>query len=407
MLKRLNNIFLFSLAKAFEGSPVMVTVATLGVVISVMVMVVAVTVVDGFNHEIERKVEGMAADYNIISYGSGAKQGATFYRDTELEKSVKEAGFEIYPYLNSGGLARRGSDMAAVMLKGLENKERAAFFEEYLTEGRMPLIEGDKRVREIIISNELSRKFGISSGDRLEIVFMEEPPLRELYDVVGVYNTAIGTFDKGLIVASIDNTRYIEEVDSEEIGGYEVLYSGDKAEGYDKLSDIVDGEFGDNGLMVRSTREDYPQIFSWLGLQQSNELVVITIMLVVVIINVVSLLLILLLNNIYQIGVLTVLGMGIDRIRKVFMINSLKIVLRAMFIGNITIIALLMIQKEYKIIKLDPEGYSVDSVPIFFEWGEIAFLNLVIVAVLLLFQWITTLFVGKIEPTNVLKYEKR
>ncbi len=385
----------------------MIITASVSIAISVMVMVVAVAVVDGFTYEIESKVKGVVADYNIVSYGAGSLQGATFEREEVMENDITALGLSIYPYLTQSGLARKDSILTGVMLKGIANSERLEFYRNSLISGRVPDINQEKRVKEIVISNNLSRKLGVTTGDKLEVVFMEEPPLRERFDVVGVYNSTVGTVDKGLIITDIRNTQYIAEVDNSSIGGYEVLYDGDNSIGYELLCSVVDIKYGDAGLMVRSIRDDYPQIFSWLGLQQSNELVIITIMMVVGIINVVSLLLILLLHNIYQIGVLTVLGMTKKSVRMVFMINSLIILLRAMAIGNVTILALLAIQKKFKILKLDPEGYSVDSVPVHFDWGDIITLNIVLISVLILFQWITTMFISRVKPTVVMKYEKR
>ncbi len=402
-----SNRLLFTLAKAFRGSRVVVVVTGIGVAVSIMVMVIALCVVDGFTYEVESKVKGMVADFNIIKYGSGAVQGEMIERNFDMEQELADRGFKLYPYLNTSGLARRDGLINGVMLKGVGDMDRLNFYKEYLISGRLPRIEGDKRAKEIIISEELSKKMKLKDGSKLEIVFMEEPPFRELYNIVGVYNTAIGTFDKGLIITDMRNVQYIEEASKSEVGGYEIIYKGDNIDGYDKLCDIVDDRYGDLGFMVRSTREDYPQIFSWLGLQKSNELVIIAIMMIVVIINVVSLLLILLLNNIYQIGVLTVVGMTKNRIRAIFMINSLTILTKAMLVGNILTIALLMAQKHFKIIRLDSDGYSVDSVPVYFNWGDIFLLNLGVIVVLLLFQWITTFFIGKVRPTEVLKYEKR
>ncbi|MEG0500299.1 MAG: FtsX-like permease family protein, partial [Rikenellaceae bacterium] len=96
-------------------------------------------------------------------------------------------------------------------------------------------------------------------------------------------------------------------------------------------------------LMVKNIPDNFPQIYSWLDLQKSNEMVVIIIMLVVGVINIVAMMLILLLQNIYQIGVLTILGMKQRAIRRVFIRRSLRIILKAFAAGNVISLVLLFL----------------------------------------------------------------
>ena len=78
-----------------------------------------------------------------------------------------------------------------------------------------------------------------------------------------------------------------------------------------------------------------------------------------------------------------------------------------MLIGNTVAILLLYIQKEFKIIKLDGEGYYLNSVPVNFDWDKIVIINILTVAIMLFFQFITTLIISKFTPSKIVKYEKR
>lgn len=386
----------------------MIITATISVIVSLIVMVVAVTVVDGFSYEIDSKVKGILASYQLVPFGNSSQQGTTFFeRNSEMERDIASAGFDIAPYLIKAGMAKANSEMAAVELRGTDSEKRFAFYSDYLISGRLPIITETRARREILISKILADRLSLEVDDFLEVFFMEEPPLRERYTVCGIYDTSSGDFDGGLVLTDLRNTQYVAECESIMIGGYDVIYDKEHYAGYDLLSEIVDIRYSDEGLMVWSTRDRFPQLYSWIDLQKSNEVVIITIMMVVGIINVVSLLLIMLLQNIYQIGLLTILGMKQKMIRKIFVLRSLKIVLRAMAIGNILSISFLALQKKYEFLKLDPDGYSVGAVPVHFDWLRIVLLNLLVIFILLIFMWITTIIIGKIKLSGTLKYEKR
>ncbi|MEG0500300.1 MAG: ABC transporter permease, partial [Rikenellaceae bacterium] len=106
--------------------------------------------------------------------------------------------------------------------KGIEDEERLNFYKKYLVSGELPSITGEKRVREVILSAALAKQLKMKSGDMLETLFFEDPPLRERFKVTGIYDTAIGTLDKTLIITDLRNVQYIYEWDENQIAGYDV-----------------------------------------------------------------------------------------------------------------------------------------------------------------------------------------
>lgn len=402
-MKFSNNNLSFSLARAIFRSPVMARVAVFSVAVSMMVMNIAVCVVQGFSIEVDGKVKGILSSYTVVKYDNNFSTDRGFVRrDSSLERRMAEGGFSVSAYATKAGLARSGEQISGVEMKGLNDPKRLMFYQKYLVSGRLPKIDGAKRSKEIILSKSLAEHLGVKNEDVLQIVFFEEPPLRERYKVVGIYDTAIGTLDKALIITSLQDIQYIYEWERDCVSGYEVT-GGD---GYDALCDLIDAENGES-LLVNNISESYPQIYSWLELQKSNELVILSIMLIVGVINIISMILIMLLQNIYQIGVFTILGMKQRNIRTVFIIRSLGVVLKAIAAGNAVSLILLYLQQQFKIIKLDAVGYSVDSVPVDFAWMKMIAINVFVILVMLLFQWLTTFVISKVEPSTILKYEKR
>lgn len=390
------------LIKNLALPPVMARVAIFSVAVSILVMNIAICVVEGFTHEVDAKVKGILSSYQIVRYDNNFSADKGFViRDTTLERKIRESGYTIFPYATKAGIAKNSGEISGIELKGVEDEERLNFYKKYLVSGELPSISGEKRLREVIISVSLAKHLKVKSGDMLETLFFDDPPLREQFKVTGIYDTAIGTLDKILMITDLRNVQYIYEWENSKIAGYDVM-GGD----YDDLCGIVDSYSGVS-LMVNNIRDQYPQIYSWLELQSSNELVIITIMLVVGVINIVAMMLILLLQNIYQIGVLTILGMRQRDIRKIFIRRSFRIVLKALLIGNVVSLVLLLVQQQFHLVKLDSVGYSVDSVPVFFAWWKLLAVNVGVIIVILFFQWLTTFVISKVRPSQIVKYEKR
>lgn len=406
-MRHSTNKLLSRLADTLGASRVMNISTRVSVLVSTIIMLVAVCVVEGFNIVVSSKMNGIVASYDVIPFRNIPNTSKFVTRDLAMEEDIKALSLSISTYAKATGIARAGGEISGIELKGYGSEERVNFYGEFLVSGSLPSTTESKRQRDVIISKSLASKHSTKVGDKLEVVFLEEPPLREPFTVVGIYDTALGELDENIIITDLRNVQYVLEAESDEVTGYEIIDSKNRPNTYDKLSDIVDVKYADNLFMLLSVSDRYPQIYSWLALQESNELVIVSIMLIVIIVNMVSLLLIMLLQNIYQIGILRVMGMRNKDIKQIFLLRTLRLVSPALLVGNILALVLLNMQKHFKIIKLDPTGYSVDAVPVAFNYGDIILLNFVILIIILFSSWLTTLVIERITPTVILKYEKR
>jgi lipoprotein-releasing system permease protein len=78
-------------------------------------------------------------------------------------------------------------------------------------------------------------------------------------------------------------------------------------------------------------------------------------------------LLVLILERTQMIGILKALGANNWSIRKIFLTMP-RLILRGCW-GNGIGIAILLLQKYFGIIKLNPENYYVDQAPVYLNWG--------------------------------------
>ena len=178
---------------------------------------------------------------------------------------------------------------------------------------------------------------------------------------------------------------------------------------FDKLDDItkelslsIDDYYLKN---VKNIKDLYPQIFDWIQLQDMNFWVILILMLLVSIMNVVSSLLILILEKTSFIGILKSFGSSNWMIRKVFIYNSLYLVIKGIFYGNIISLSLLLIQYYFNIISLDENIYFMKTVPISFDFLNIILLNLFTIVFCLIMMILPTLVITKISPIKAIRFQ--
>jgi lipoprotein-releasing system permease protein len=158
-------------------------------------------------------------------------------------------------------------------------------------------------------------------------------------------------------------------------------------------------------LRTENITRQYPQIFDWLSILDMNVWVILFLMVMVAGFNMISALLVLILERSTMIGVLKALGSPNRSIRKVFLYLSVFLTSRGMLWGNAFGIAIILIQKLFHIIKLNPATYYVDVVPVNFDIVHILLLNIGSILVTTLMLVIPSYLVSKISPDKSIRFD--
>jgi lipoprotein-releasing system permease protein len=146
-------------------------------------------------------------------------------------------------------------------------------------------------------------------------------------------------------------------------------------------------------------------LFDWLSVLDLNVWVLLFLMVAVAGINMISGLLVIIIERTRMIGILKALGFPNISVRKVFLYLSGFLSAKGLLWGNVIGIGLCMFQYFTGIIKLNPDTYYIDTVPIVMNIGYIILLNigslLCIVAMIIL----PSLFITRISPVEAIVVE--
>ena len=134
-------------------------------------------------------------------------------------------------------------------------------------------------------------------------------------------------------------------------------------------------------------------------------IIILVLMLLVGTINMSSGLLVLILTKTRLIGLFKALGANNWYIRKLFLYQSVFIVVRGMIIGNVIGIGLCLLQQYFTLIPLNPEVYYLDAVPVEIKWIHILLLNIGTVILCTSALIIPSYVVTKISPIKALKFD--
>jgi len=389
------------------SSPI-IKIAVTAITLGMAIMLIAVSTASGFQQKIRDKMAGFKGHIQITNYDNNVSDVSVvpvsinqeFYPEFKNINGIKK----VQAFANKGGIIRTEKDFEGIVLKGVDKNYDFTFFKDYLVEGRLPNFELPRN-KEILISQSIANRLGLKLGDTIQtwfdapkskIKFKSRKPI-----IVGVYNTGFEQFDSSMLIGDIREVQRINGWEEDEVGGFEVLIDS-----FDELREKGNEIYTTIGATLNSTTiaNNYPAIFDWIDLFDNNVWFIIAIMILIAGINMITALLVLILERVQMVGILKALGSSNWSIRKIFLFNASYLILRGLFWGNIIGLGLLLIQKYFKIISLDPESYYVATVPVAINFTSILLLNLGTLLLCFLMLIIPSIIISRISPVKSIKF---
>lgn len=389
-------------------------IAISAVAVGMTVMIITISIITGFKNEIYRKIIGFRShisiknrDMNITFETMPIAKKQDFYPNIVKEKGIKH----IQVYATKPGIIKTKNEIQGIVLKGVDTDFDWSFFEESLVAGELFIVKENQKSNKIIISKRFSDLLEIEINDKLTVYFVQNPPRIRIFTVSGIFSTGMEELDKTFAICDIKHIQSLNnwnKKSKELVSGFEIFI--DDFDELDKISknlkDSLSGMLNENGTMleVSNFKQQYPAIINWLSLSDLNVKVILALMIIVAMLNMISGLLIIILERTNMIGILKALGTENFKIQKIFIYSGIHLIGKGLIWGNIIGVSILLIQKYFGIIPLDPKIYYVSTVPVNLNIIYLFLLNfgtLIITGLSLLFP---VMLISKINPANAIKF---
>ena len=394
--------------KSSISAPI-IKIAIAAIAIGMVMMIVSVATGIGLQQKIREKVSAFNGHIIISNYDNNQSEATL----TPISKNQK-----FYPTFNSvagishiqaiatkAGIIRTEKAFEGIIFKGVGTDYQWDNLKEYLIAGQLPNLSSQLN-NEVVISQFLADRLQLKVGDLFNTFFIKEnqnqlPNIRR-FKITGIFNSGFQEFDATYIIGDIRHVQRINKWTPNEIGAFEIFVQD--FNDIQKVGEEVYRQTPSN-LDSKTIIEKYSYIFDWLQLFDFNIVVILGVMILVATINMVVALLVLILERTQMIGILKALGANNWSVRKIFLYNAFYLILRGLLWGNCIGIGVLLIQKYFGVIQLNPENYYVNQAPVYFNLGYILALNLLTVGVCFLVLLIPSYIITKISPIKAIRYE--
>ncbi|SEI53696.1 lipoprotein-releasing system permease protein [Dyadobacter koreensis] len=397
-----------------EAGSFSATVSRIGVAsiaIGVAVGIVSFAVLIGFKETIQKKVFLFGAHINITAFalGNTYEEGAMNIQNPvsdELKKMPEISHWQAVAH--KSGILKTSDEIKGVLLKGVGKDYDWDLFKNTLVEGRLIGKTDSSSLKygyssEILISRKIASQLKLKPGDDVIMYSLQDPPRPRKLTISGIYDTQMEEFDDRLIIGDLALVQRLNGWGPDSIGTYEVYLKD-----FQQLDNVSLHlkKILPPAVYLQKVTDVFRQLFDWLVLLDRNTAVFLTLILFVACFNMISILLVMIMERTPLIGLLKTLGSPNKQIRMVFFRVGLYMVRQGLLIGNIAGLAFCWVQHQFKIIKLDPVNYNMDTVPIIFDWATFLLINIITIVVSALILLIPTLIITRIQPIKAMLFKK-
>jgi lipoprotein-releasing system permease protein len=404
----LANRIAFNKQKTF--SRFILRLSFIATVLSVLVMIVTVSMVSGFQEAVEAKIFNFWGHIRIQE-----KQPAqsVIEKMTPIEKSdslMKELKKNsnvaaVHAFATQYALIKSKSSMEGVLLKGIEPGQHWSNYLPFLKSGKIPATNATAFSRGILLSTPLAKRLSLHVNDSLILYFTQEqglPRARKVY-IAGLFQTGIEEYDRLFALTDLRLLQQVSGWSEKQIGGYELfLHHPEKME--ETAQALYDEPQFPATWDALSAKQLTPQLFDWLNMQGVTRNLLLFIMTVVAIINLITCLLVLVLERIKMIGLLKAMGATDSFVQRIFLRYALLLTTTGVLVGTALALFLIGLQQKTAFFKLDESAYYIDKVVFKVVPTQVLFIMgstlLVSIAVLV----VPTLLVKKISPLRAIRF---
>jgi lipoprotein-releasing system permease protein len=349
-----------------------------GVFLGALVLVVALSLANGFEKEVRDRIVGITAHAKILQYYS---RPIVNYDSLRL-RIIKYPGVvAATPYIMEKGGIEYESVKEGVMIMGAAAATETTVTEvgQKITFGKFALDSAlsnkNRKLPGIVIGIGMADKMGVRPGAEVVVGGLTAEaadgeitsiPMAR-FVVRGIFETGMYEYDLNLVYISIKSC--------------EALFSMNGVEGIaiktndmfraDAIAHAVKDSLGGYPYRCIDWKSQNKSLFDWMRLERFVIFIVISLIILVAGFNIVSSLVMMIVEKRREIGILMSMGATSGAIMRIFMFNGVVIGILGSTLGVAAGVLLCLLQYHYKFIPLPGDIYFIDRLPVLIRWADV------------------------------------
>ena len=385
-----------------------------GVLVGVSALIVIIGVMNGLQHDLREKILVGSPDVRVLTYGEDLKISDW---PQLLDKVRKQPGVvTAAPFVLTEALMTAGHDYAGgVYVVGLLPAGRGVpdvtTIRSHATSGDFRFASTDGQQRGVVLGRLLASRFGKYPGDSISLVSAGGAkvnpvtgtviPRFERFEVTGIVSTGMYEYDNSYVFVSLSKAQSLAGL-GDGVTGIEVK-TADRWQAKAVGAQLVTAL----GWPYRAVdwEEQNHSLFQALKLEKLGMGVILLLIVLVAAFNIVSTLTMVVADKTKEIGILKAMGMPAKSIRRIFFAQGLVIGVVGTTVGLILGFGAAVGLDKYKFIRLDPQVYFIDHLPVSIQPTDVLWIVLASIAIAAIATVYPSIQASRLFPIEAIRHE--
>ncbi len=378
------------------------SISMIGIAIGVMVLIVVLSVMSGFDRFLEDKMVGTNS-HLLLEFYSGLRQPNKAMEQLKLNPHV----LGVSPFIAGQAFIKTNRQIFGIEVRGIDPKlqVKTSKIAEYVKAGTL-----DMTGNEVLIGEELALRLGVKLGDHLSLI---SPVTLAKTDflVKGLFNSGMYLYDSGLAMTSIKGAQDFYKL-PDLVSGLAVkvddIYAVDKIK-----NDLYSEVNGVGQYEIRTWVDANKNFLEALKLEKVVMFIVVTMTTVVAAFGIASTLIMSVLSRIKDIGIMRSVGAKTKSVLQVFVFQGMVIGLTGIILGLIGGVALsVSLNRIVDFISrligrslIPKDIYYFDRIPTYINPTDIGLIVFSALAITFLASIYPAYYASRITPAEAVRHE--
>ena len=373
-----------------------------GIAIGVAALVIAMSLMNGFQNEIRDKILSSSAHLMVMDRFGDGLGGSVKIKET-LASGWPEITSMREVVFNTVLLRASASNASGAVLRGVDLEDPAN--EPWL---RQPAFGVLPSAGQLLLGFDLAAKLGVIEGDSLYVIspqFSLAPsgvlPRFKKYRVSGLFRSGLYEFDSATAIVAMSEAQSLFRL--EDRVSYLRVDLKDMFAAPRVAAEILAKIPG--RLHVVTWMEMNAPLYSALKLEKTVLFFTLTLIIIVAALNIIAGLILLVYQKIRDIAILLSYGVGKKKIKRIFFIQGGFIGLIGTLTGGTLGIVFCLLANRFKFIKVPAEIYQMSHVPFILSLPDVLAVIGIALAICLVATWIPAKKAAAVNVVEAVKYE--
>ncbi|MFH1553079.1 MAG: FtsX-like permease family protein [Candidatus Omnitrophota bacterium] len=299
-------------------------ISVIGVALGVASLIIVMSVMNGFDSEVKKKIIGTYA-HIVITKEAGIENYPAMVSSLESMPEVKSAS----AFIMGQAILRKDGGVSGILLKGIDTEKESEVTSviEY-TSSAGEALEGDT----IVLGSELMKNERISAGDTVEILvpYSQMDLEKVRMKVIGSFTSGRYDYDANIAVINLDEARKLFRTGDTVTGiGLKVQDHMEAGGVKSRLQSVLGYPY-----IVRSWMDLDRNLVTALALEKKMMFIILALIVMVACFNISGSLIMMVMEKTRDIGILKALGANSRGISLVFLLEGAVIGLMGVVVGG-------------------------------------------------------------------------